>query len=227
MRHIYQNLRDQVYRALVDGHDHEPFKVTGTGCMLCRLLDRNEHPLAMLQMARQSGMSIDWLPAERELYELVGETAFKKRIEDDIEYIKNLPKLQCRNCMGRTVLFMTIKELAFITLRNSWRHYAYSCEECGNKLYVKKEDIPEPLMEAMRRRILIAQRKHRLKKQLEATMKKKIAKKLKLNAQNAESFNEFLESAIHHVEESPEDPEPDHETIYIPHATVTTDQNPV
>ena len=178
MRHIYDNLRSQTYRALSEGHDHQPFMLTGTGCILCKLLDRSDHPLAMLQMARQGGMILDWLPAERELYELIGEKAFKKRIEEDVEFVKNLPKLECRNCFGRTVLFMTLKDLAYITLKNAWTQYKYACEECGHTLMIKKEDIPAPLMEAMRRRLLVLQKKNRKKREV---LVKKLKKKIEFH----------------------------------------------
>jgi len=163
IRHLFEALKHEIWNSLSEGHDHQPFILVGTGCMLCRLLENIRHPFAILQLAREQGLARDWMPAEHELYNLIGEKAFKNKMLRDVEFVKNMPKKTCQYCGGKVTLFMTIKELAYLMLSSKSPVYTYPCTECGRKITIAKTDIPPALSKLVHRRLAAIRRKRKLR----------------------------------------------------------------
>jgi hypothetical protein len=143
--------------ALWENHNHEHFFLRGTGCMLCRLLEPMNYPLAILQLARQHNYVPNWMPAEKQLFELIGTEAFRNKLQREINIIKNMPKKTCTNCSGTVTIFIRLKKIAIDMLNRNISNYKGQCHECGMTVSIGQAEMPEQLMKSVNKYIKIKQ----------------------------------------------------------------------
>jgi len=155
IRQLFHSLRDQVQAALWENHEHEPFFLRGTGCILCKLLEQMLYPLAILQLARQHGYVPNWVPAEKQLFELVGTEAFRNKLQREINIVKNMPKQTCLNCSGTVTIFVRLKKIAMDMLNRDLFNYKSQCQECGSVVSIGQAQMPDQLMKSVSKYIRI------------------------------------------------------------------------
>lgn len=160
LRFLYRALRDEVADALIENHNHEPFHIRGSGCMLCRLLDLR-FPLATLQLAREHNYILPWFATELEFINLIGLDRFKKKIKKEMLVIKNMPKKTCECCGGTVIIFQPLSTLATKLLQTKKSEWYADCMECGTNTPFTKKDIPLKLLTLVRGRLARAKRRRR------------------------------------------------------------------
>src|SRR5258706_3927877 len=166
IRHLHQALRDQIINNLYMSHDHQPFVIKGTGCMVCRLVDVGNYPFALLQLAREHGLIPDWFPAEYELFNLIGADAFRKKISREMNFVSNMPKKRCSYCGGTVILLATLKTIAHLLIGKATPSYHYNCYECGHQMNMERNEIPLPLAKAILHRLALIKKRRQRKKNL-------------------------------------------------------------
>ena len=146
LRKALKALRIQMHDALWESHDHDQFFIRGTGCVLCKLLDNGAAPLAICQMARQQGYLQHWLPAEKQIHDLMGEEAFRRKLQRSMDVIRNMPKKICERCEGTIIVFLNVKKIAHHIARYKEKIYKDTCHECGHVFEIAEREIPSRLM---------------------------------------------------------------------------------
>jgi hypothetical protein len=161
IRTLYQTIGNELREGLINTHEHNDFYVRGSGCALCCLIS-NQYYLAALQLARERNAQQQWTNGERELYDLIGEADFKKRLRRELNTVRRLPKKVCPTCEGLISIFMRVSKTIEFMLSHNHR-YIVRCENCGQAIEFTKKDFEEVTWDKVEKEWIINQSKAKLK----------------------------------------------------------------
>lgn len=132
-------LRKEIHE-YIDEHDCGTHYQEGMACVICALTTL-EKPLALLQYLRSRGMCSRILQSEMKLLDLLGEEELKRRMTNEVEVIRNIPKKRCFNCNRVVAVWMPYSMAATYVNTQEGRRLRVECGSCGQIVYFDKDEI--------------------------------------------------------------------------------------
>ena len=134
---LMREIRDQV----TDGHDCSANHIEGMSCIFCAL-DSLQRPFALLQYVRSKGWGRKLFMSENKLIDLLGESELKKRIQIEVDLIRNVPKKNCKHCGKIVGLWMPYSLAAVYVNYGNGSRLRSTCVNCGTEAIFTKEELP-------------------------------------------------------------------------------------